>query len=55
MNRSTRPSEGVSVIDPFAPVSWFSSHGFALTVFDDPDGQSLEWDWLAEKTLRGTS
>jgi hypothetical protein len=55
MNRSIRPSEGVSVIDPFAPVSWPSGDGFALTVFDAPDGQSPEWGWLGDKTFRGTS
>jgi hypothetical protein len=59
MNRSTRPSEGVSVLDPFAPVSWPGGRGFAFTVFDDPDGQSLEtsrlvYGFLADLGFRTT-
>ena len=27
---------------PYAPILWPNSHRFAFTIFDDPDGQSLE-------------
>jgi hypothetical protein len=45
--------------DPFAPVSWPGGRSFAFTVFDDPDGQSLEtsrlvYGFLADLGLRTT-